>query len=267
MVTQVILFIPSAEKALERLVLRHFGLVPFLLLLLLSALLCIQYLQNCRKEGNEREKSLRERLNSGEARAKVLEEQVKLAATEIRIAQQQKALAEQKVVAREELLQFVRDLRSIMRFPSLRYTNLAYKRRILLVEDELLLHIWKDVIEESLPETEVTVVTNGIKALAEIRKCRPDLVITDLFMPSLDGYELIAILSCEFPEIPVLAVSNHAQNKAEVAAKVGSLPRQFEFASKPLPLEELLEAVRRLMPPSKIVDVIPQDTESIARLS
>jgi hypothetical protein len=32
-------------------------------------------------------------------------------------------------------------------------------------------------------------------------------------------------------------------------------------------LEELLEAVCRLMPPSKIVDVIPQDTESIARLS
>src|SRR5207244_6013783 len=98
----------------------------------------------------------------GEALTKMLEEQIKLTATEIRIEQQQKALAEQKVLAREKLLQFVRDLRSIMRFPTLRYTNLAYKRRILLVEDELLLHIWKDVIEESLPETEVTVVPNGI---------------------------------------------------------------------------------------------------------
>src|SRR5207253_11464979 len=64
-VTQVILFIPSAEKALEHLVLRHFGLVPFLLLLLLSALLCIQHLQNCRKVGNEFYKSFRVRLMSG----------------------------------------------------------------------------------------------------------------------------------------------------------------------------------------------------------
>src|SRR5437764_14833392 len=98
-VTQVILFIPGAEKALERLVLRHFGLVPCLLLLLLSALLCIEYLQNCRIEGKEREKYLRARLNSGEARAKVRDEQVRLAATDILIAQQQKAPAQQTALA------------------------------------------------------------------------------------------------------------------------------------------------------------------------
>jgi CheY-like chemotaxis protein len=267
MFSQVILFIPGVERVLEHLVLRQFGLVPFLLLLLLWALLYAQHLQNCRKEGNERERSLKEEANVAEARARVLEDQVRLAAIEVRVAQQQKALAEQKASAREELLQFVRDRRSIMRFPSLRCNNFVHKRRVLLVEDELLLHIWKDVIEESLPETEVTVVTNGTEALAEIRKYRPDLVITDLFMPSLDGYELIDILSRKFPEIPVLAVSNHAQNKAEVAAKVGSLPPRFEFVSKPLPLEELLEAVRRMMRPSKNVDVMPQDLETLAQLS
>ena len=116
---------------------------------------------------------------------------------------------------------------------------------ILLVEDEKLLHYcYKPEIEAAFPETHVCLANNGAEAWAEINKKRPCLVIMDIFMPVMNGYELFQKLSLHYPDIPVLAVSGYVE-RAEVAAKINVLSH-FEFLRKPFLLADLISAIGRL---------------------
>lgn len=59
--------------------------------------------------------------------------------------------------------------------------------RILLVEDEQTL---ADIIADTLGEKEfvVTVAYNGVEGLRRFDECRPDVVVTDIMMPGMDGF-------------------------------------------------------------------------------
>ncbi|PKL63396.1 MAG: hybrid sensor histidine kinase/response regulator [Methanomicrobiales archaeon HGW-Methanomicrobiales-2] len=78
---------------------------------------------------------------------------------------------------------------------------------ILVVEDsrtqaELLRHML---------ETEgydVTLAADGTEAMRRIGAGRPDVVLTDVMMPGMDGYELCRRIKQDFPEIPVILVTN-----------------------------------------------------------
>jgi CheY-like chemotaxis protein len=48
---------------------------------------------------------------------------------------------------------------------------------------------------------------NGFSALSEMRKAVPDLLISDLNMPGMSGFELLSVVRRRFPAIPVIAMS------------------------------------------------------------
>jgi CheY-like chemotaxis protein len=80
------------------------------------------------------------------------------------------------------------------------------KERLLIVDDE-------PSIRESLSSvlTEigypVRAAEDGFSALAEIRREIPDMILSDLNMPGMSGYEFIAVVRRRFPAIPVIAMS------------------------------------------------------------
>lgn len=53
----------------------------------------------------------------------------------------------------------------------------------------------------------VRTAEHGLDALLQIKKQKPDLIISDLNMPQMSGFELLSIVRRRFPEIPVVAVS------------------------------------------------------------
>ena len=83
---------------------------------------------------------------------------------------------------------------------------------------------------------------NGREALEKVKKINPDLVISDIFMPEMDGYELIKKIREleEFSYIPVIAQtgSNDPQELAKAFACGAS-----DVTSKPIQKEELLARV------------------------
>ena len=104
----------------------------------------------------------------------------------------------------------------------------------------------------------VTVVNNASMGLDAVAQQRPDLVITDVIMPKVNGVEMIKILRGRYPSIRVIAISGggsfgplaykpdaistHAYLAAARAAGAD------EFLTKPFDLTDLLAAVRRLLP-------------------
>ena len=60
------------------------------------------------------------------------------------------------------------------------------KIRLLLVEDE---HTLAEIIADTLGEKEfdVTVAYDGVEGLRQFDACRPDVVVTDIMMPGMDG--------------------------------------------------------------------------------
>jgi len=83
--------------------------------------------------------------------------------------------------------------------------------KVFLVEDsEVALQILKRLLD-SAPEIEVVGTANdGAAALAKIPTVNPDVILTDLQMPVMDGFDFTQKLMAQFPR-PVLVVSNAVQ--------------------------------------------------------
>ena len=87
----------------------------------------------------------------------------------------------------------------------------------------------------------------------------PSLVLLDIWLPGIDGMQLLKRLHARFPELPVIMMSGHAGIEAAVAAiKAGA----YDFLEKPLHLEVLLDKVASALKhrPSKSDANLPSDT-------
>ena len=77
---------------------------------------------------------------------------------------------------------------------------------ILLIDDD---DFFREVMLHMLQKDEhkVTEAHDGVKALALLRHLRPDVIITDILMPHMDGVEFITELSRQSNNTPVIAMS------------------------------------------------------------
>lgn len=89
---------------------------------------------------------------------------------------------------------------------------------------------------------EVGVAEDGFAALAKMRGVLPDLIISDLKMPNMSGFEFLSIVRRRFPQIPTIAVSGEFEAPIET---LGVLAEAF-FA-KPFQIEALLAKIADLL--------------------
>lgn len=87
---------------------------------------------------------------------------------------------------------------------------------------------------------QTTLAHNGASALASAAIQRPDLVITDLQMPELNGMELMVQLHLQHPTLPVIILTAHGTIPDAVAA---THQGAFSFLSKPFESQVLLQQV------------------------
>ena len=82
----------------------------------------------------------------------------------------------------------------------------GFSYRVLVVDDEQsVLRISSCVFKEQ--GYEVRTARDGFEALVELRRSMPDLIVSDLTMPNMSGFELLSIVRRRFPHIPVIAIS------------------------------------------------------------
>src|SRR5690242_15102777 len=146
----------------------------------------------------------------------------------------------------DELFNTIRRKGSIIRFPYVRIRSIR-PVTVVLADDETGLHICKDVLEQEIRGAQVHLATSGKEAWNKVQFLQPDLVITDIYMPDVDGFDLIARIRDYYPAVPVLAVSNYIADACEIVERIGKLPQTFKFLTKPFGLTSLVAAVEDLL--------------------
>ncbi|MCP3998231.1 MAG: response regulator [bacterium] len=117
------------------------------------------------------------------------------------------------------------------------------ERSVLIVEDDL--NIGK-LMQNLLIGHDITteVVTDGLMALERLRQVTPSLVILDLALPLVDGWEVLNTLRHAGRGVPVIIVTAHGQGEGANRALAAGADRFFE---KPFEPTQLIEAVFELL--------------------
>ena len=107
------------------------------------------------------------------------------------------------------------------------------KRRLLLVEDD---HAVSEALVDLLAmlEHQADAAASGAKALELFERHRYDLVLTDLLMPGMTGWEVLAAVRGRDPRIPVIVISG-----STVDAKDPRVTRRRGVAVLPKPVDAL----------------------------
>lgn len=108
---------------------------------------------------------------------------------------------------------------------------------------------------------EVMTAANGRLALEAVRERRPDLVVTDLQMPEMDGLQLVEALRQEFSGLPIILTT--AKGSEEIAAKALRMGASSYVPKRTLN-EDLVPTIERVM---SMLDVADHDTKSLSLLT
>ena len=115
--------------------------------------------------------------------------------------------------------------------------------RVLVVEDQrdlaaLLAH------NLQIEGLDVRTVEDGREVMPLVRSWAPDLVILDLMLPGMDGYEVLRQIRATSSDLPVLILSARGEEQDKIR---GFRLDADQYVTKPFSLLELLERVHALL--------------------
>ena len=121
--------------------------------------------------------------------------------------------------------------------------------RVLVVEDQEQIG---SLLVEALETDglEVRLVADGREVLSLAQAWGPDLVILDLMLPGLDGFEVLRLLRARHERVPVLILSARGEETDKVR---GFRLDADQYVTKPFSLVELMERVHALLRRSRMV--------------
>jgi DNA-binding response OmpR family regulator len=120
---------------------------------------------------------------------------------------------------------------------------MAVNEKILVVDDDE--HILKSLSQYlELEDFEVVSASNGTDALRLFDEAKPDLVVLDVMMPGMDGFQVLETLrASDRPSIPVLMLTARDQHTDIMK---GYQMGATSYLIKPFNLDELVDAIREL---------------------
>lgn len=122
----------------------------------------------------------------------------------------------------------------------------GFKLRILFVDDDPALRETSALILKSFGY-EVRTAEDGFHALVELRSVLPDLIVSDLRMPNMSGFELLSIIRKRFPHIPVIAISGEFVGQGTTAPLADAFLMKGQYTP-----EQLIAKIAELVEQSPI---------------
>lgn len=117
------------------------------------------------------------------------------------------------------------------------------KRRILIVEDN---EMNRDMLSRRLArqDFEVSIAVDGEEGVAMAADLEPDLILMDLSLPRLDGWQATAAIKKTTPAVPIIALTAHAMDGDRERALAAGCD---DYDTKPVDFTRLLDKIRGLL--------------------
>lgn len=123
------------------------------------------------------------------------------------------------------------------------------KGRVLVIDDEAEI---RRNLTFGLTQEDYSVVTcpDGISAIHELNQSRNkglayDYLITDIFMPDIDGLKILKVIKNQYPDLPVLVITGFGDERLMMTALA---EYNTGFLNKPFEIPELISALEELTP-------------------
>jgi|SRR3989344_5132898 len=120
------------------------------------------------------------------------------------------------------------------------------KKRVLVVEDDILL---AQVLMDKLGKEgfSATNVVNGLEVQAKTEEIKPAIILLDLILPGLDGFEALKLLKAgeQTKDIPVVVISNLGEESDVRSAKAVGAEEYFIKAN--ISLDKLLQNIKKII--------------------
>ena len=125
--------------------------------------------------------------------------------------------------------------------------------RILIAEDSASVRTALRTLLEGAGRWEIIDVENGQEAIAKAQELKPDLIILDLVMPVMDGFQAARQISSVLPHIPILMHTMHWSQQVEVEAQKVGVRRVVSKADSML----LVATVQQFLAPEQSSSPVP----------
>ena len=149
------------------------------------------------------------------------------------------------------------------------------KPKVMLIDDDTInTKAVKNMLQEQF---HVIVAHSGKEAFALLKESKPDLILLDVYMPEMDGHEVICALKedAEYVDIPVIFLTSDVEEHTEIQ---GFSEGAIDFLRKPFRKDVAIQRIRRILELSylqknlqleveKQTDVAEKRRESVERLS
>lgn len=131
-------------------------------------------------------------------------------------------------------------------------SSASASRRLKIVvvdDDENMLWLYRSNMARWPIKPEITIINDAVAALMSIGRSCPDLLVTDLHMPGMDGFNMLRVLSRapEMSNTTIVVVS--ALDPYEIEQR-GGIPPGIEVLPKPVPFARLLTIATGILDPA-----------------
>lgn len=118
-------------------------------------------------------------------------------------------------------------------------------KNVLLVDDDgEMLHALKEGFRKYQESFAVLLAEDGLQALERLKQNIISLVVTDLKMPNMDGFELLAHIMEHYPDVPVIIITGYSTPEMEQLAREGGA---VGYIAKPFLIENLARQILKTL--------------------
>jgi CheY-like chemotaxis protein len=150
---------------------------------------------------------------------------------------------------------------------------------VLVVDDSAMDRHLAGAIVQKMGNWQASFAGNGVEALHLLEKQRPDVVLTDMLMPVMDGLQLVTAIRSKYPLIPVILMTAHGSEDVAIQAlgkgAASYVPKKSLARDLPETLEQVLSVSKSKVQGARLLQhleiqeshfILPNDTTLIAAL-
>jgi excisionase family DNA binding protein len=122
---------------------------------------------------------------------------------------------------------------------------------LLVIEDDpVLIQLYEGWSETCNLPINLFTAMNGFEGLIQSGICKPDVIISDLIMPKMDGFEMLQAMaeSKDLQNAKVIVITSLSENEIK---QRGSLPKNITLMHKPIALDVIEQALQKLISTKK----------------